>query len=231
MITEFGGAVAVPKAVRNSDSTTTMRVNDVIMIRIDGAIDNIVSSAINWIARSVTPPPPWPPRLMLMSCANAGSVSDPAVVIRAARKNTLRGNAAGLTKSSLDGRARTPFRLRDFQSRSSAVQLRGAGPRCALDAPRAAIRAPRAARRRRLRGGATRPPADAPSRRGFGRRSIAPEVPAAGAREAAAVPRRALPRAPAAASAVRPRAADASPARCVAFAAGSGRGAARAAAR
>src|SRR5215216_1119603 len=103
MITEFGGAVAVPNAVRSSDSTTTMRVNDVIMIRIDGAIDNIVSSAINWIARSVTPPPP---RLMLMSCANAGSVSDPAVVIRAARKNTLRGNAAGLTKSSLDGRAR-----------------------------------------------------------------------------------------------------------------------------
>ena len=32
MITEFGGAVAVPSAVRNSDSTTTMRVNDVIMV-------------------------------------------------------------------------------------------------------------------------------------------------------------------------------------------------------
>ena len=73
MITEFGGAVAVPSAVRSSDSTTTMRVNDVIMIRIDGAIDSTVSSAISWIARSVTPPLPWPPRLMLMSCANAGS--------------------------------------------------------------------------------------------------------------------------------------------------------------
>ena len=58
MITEFGGAVAVPIAVRSSDSTTTMRVNDVIMIRIDGAIDSTVSSAISWIARSVTPPPP-----------------------------------------------------------------------------------------------------------------------------------------------------------------------------
>src|SRR5260370_715202 len=38
MITEFGGAVAVPNAVRSSDSTTTIRVNDVIMIRIGGAI-------------------------------------------------------------------------------------------------------------------------------------------------------------------------------------------------
>ena len=77
MITEFGGAVAVPSAVRSSDSTTTIRVNDVIMIRIDGAIDSTVNSAISWIARSVTPPLPWP-RLMLMSCANAGSASDPA---------------------------------------------------------------------------------------------------------------------------------------------------------
>ncbi len=42
MMTEFGGAVAVPIAVRNSDSTTTMRVNDVIMTRIDGAIDSTV---------------------------------------------------------------------------------------------------------------------------------------------------------------------------------------------
>ena len=41
-MTEFGGAVAVPSAVRNSDSTTTIRVNDVIMIRIDGAIDSTV---------------------------------------------------------------------------------------------------------------------------------------------------------------------------------------------
>ena len=55
IITEFGGAVAVPSAVRSSESTTTMRVNDVIMTRIDGAIDSTVSSAISWIARSVTP--------------------------------------------------------------------------------------------------------------------------------------------------------------------------------
>src|SRR3979490_2049484 len=103
MITEFGGAVAVPRAVRSNDSTTTMRVNDVIITRIDGAIDSTVSSAISWIARSVTPPLPWP-RLMLMSCANAGSISDPAA-IRLIKNKTLRGNGDDLTKGSLDGPA------------------------------------------------------------------------------------------------------------------------------
>src|SRR6476660_8860299 len=34
-MTVFGGAVAVPSAVRRSDSTTTMRVNDVIMTRME----------------------------------------------------------------------------------------------------------------------------------------------------------------------------------------------------
>jgi len=55
----------VPSAVRSSDSTTTMRVNDVIMTRIDGASDSTVSSAIIWITRSVSPLP-WP-KLTLMS--------------------------------------------------------------------------------------------------------------------------------------------------------------------
>src|SRR5438270_4145441 len=116
MITEFGGAVAVPSAVRNKDSTTTIRVNDVIMIRIEGAIDSTVKSAINWIARSVTPPLPWP-RLMLMSCAKAPSASDPAA-IKVTRNKTLRGNLRDLTKMALAGRAGRPFHLRDFQNRS-----------------------------------------------------------------------------------------------------------------
>src|SRR5262245_57810570 len=103
MITEFGGAVAVPKAVRSSDSTTTMRVNEVIMTRIDGAIDSTVNSAISWIARSVTPPPPWPPRLMLMSCANAGTATEVAMIVRLAKKKTLRGKVAGLTKTGSSG--------------------------------------------------------------------------------------------------------------------------------
>src|SRR5580658_10703420 len=104
MITEFGGAVAVPSAVRSNDNTTTIRVNDVIMIRIDGATDSTVRSAISWIARSLTPPPgPWPPRLMLMSCANAGLASEPAAIRMAKNKTTLRGAVADLTKGSLDG--------------------------------------------------------------------------------------------------------------------------------
>ena len=69
-MTALGGAVAVPSAVRSSESTTTMRVNEVIITRIEGASDSTVSSAISWITRSVSPPP-WP-KLMLMSCAAAG---------------------------------------------------------------------------------------------------------------------------------------------------------------
>ena len=68
-ITAFGGAVPEPSAERSSDSTTTIRVNDVTMIRIDGASDRIESSAINWITRSVTPVPP--PKFSVMSCAAA----------------------------------------------------------------------------------------------------------------------------------------------------------------
>src|SRR5215475_9838740 len=178
MITEFGGAVAVPSAVRSSDSTTTMRVNDVIMIRIDGAIERIVNSAISWIARSVTPPPPWP-KLMLISCANAGSASDPAA-IRTERKKTLRGRAEILTKDSLAVPGGTPSRLRDSQSWSSAAQARA--PRCAA-AARAGLPAARAARhcRRRMGGGALLPAA-AP----FQPDSGPPRRPGVAAQEAAA---------------------------------------------
>ena len=52
-MTALGGAVAVPSAVRNSESTTTMRVNDVIITRIEGASDSTVNSATNCITRSV----------------------------------------------------------------------------------------------------------------------------------------------------------------------------------
>src|ERR1700752_3593229 len=110
MITEFGGAVAVPNAVRSSDSTTTMRVNDVIMIRIDGAIDSTVSSAISWIARSVTPPLP-APRLMLISCALAGSTKNPAAAMRLAKNKTLRGDFDDLTREASGGRVGWPSRL------------------------------------------------------------------------------------------------------------------------
>src|SRR5438105_2940046 len=177
MMTEFGGAVAVPMAVRSSDSTTTIRVNDVIMIRIDGAIESTVSSAINWIARSVTPPLPWP-RLMLMSCANAGTASDVAA-IRLAKNKTLRGSFGGLTKGSSDGPATMPSRLRDFQSQSSVDPDLQAASRCAARG-QAAARAPPAARPYRRPGGEVQLPAAAPSRRDWRRRWRA--------REAAVVP-------------------------------------------
>src|SRR4051794_7812814 len=206
MITEFGGAVAVPIAVRSSDSTTTMRVNDVIMIRIDGAIDSTVSSAISWIARSVTPPPPAPPRLMLMSCACAGIASD-AAPVRTERKKTLRGRACSLTKTALDGRATRPSRLRDFQSWSFPGPALREGlmvpaARCGLHAgerPGAPARPEGRASRRR--GGAAQLRAAAPSRRDSARRSMAPQErapaaeraePAAQAEEARRRARRAL---------------------------------------
>src|SRR3569833_2067906 len=193
MITEFGGAVAVPSAVRSNDSTTTIRVNDVIMIRMDGAIDNTVNSAISWIARSVTPPLPWP-RLILMSCANAGSARDPAA-ISVAKNKTLRGNGADLTKASLDGPARRPFRLRDFRIRSwtraepaerPVARYAGAPDLAAtLARPTAPRRAARSARRPVCE---VQPPGAAPSRRDSGLRTIS-RAPEAGARR---VPARAM---------------------------------------
>src|SRR4029453_4999728 len=97
------------------------------------------------------------------------------------RKKTLRGDVAGLTKtSSSDVPRGTPSRLRDFQSRSFAAQEGRAGPRCAADAPLAAVPARPAARHRRP-GGAALLPAVAPSRPDWRRRSIAAaEAPAAG---------------------------------------------------
>src|SRR6185295_16694824 len=80
MITALGGAVAVPSAVRSSESTTTMRVNDVTITRIEGASDRIVSSAISCSTRSVRPVP-WP-KLMEISCAAAGVASTAASASR-----------------------------------------------------------------------------------------------------------------------------------------------------
>ena len=47
MITAFGGAVCVPSAERSSDSTTTIRVNEVTITRIDGASDSTVMTAMS----------------------------------------------------------------------------------------------------------------------------------------------------------------------------------------
>src|ERR1700742_3238987 len=128
MITEFGGAVDVPIAVRSSDSTTTIRVNAVIMTRIEGAIESTVSSAMSWIARSVTPPLP-PPRLMLMSWANAAVASEVAAIRQNRNNKTLRGDFEGLTKTTTsDGRAGMPSRLPGSRNRSSAALRQQAAP-------------------------------------------------------------------------------------------------------
>src|SRR4051812_26960727 len=153
-----------------------MRVNDVIITRIDGAIDSTVSSAISWMARSVTPVP-WP-RLMLMSCAIAGPVKD-AAAIRLTTNKTLRGRFADLTKAISDGPAAMPFRPRDFRSRPWRAAVPPAAPRCGAgeQAVRAAPAAGRrAARLSRRTDAAARPPAAAPSRQGSDRPMTALEM-------------------------------------------------------
>ncbi len=98
------------------------------MIRIDGASDSTVISAISWIARSVTPPLPWPPRLMLMSCAARRPSQQRRLRSRSATKRTLRGNGAGLTKTTIStGQAGSPSRLPDCRMRCSAAAAGGGG--------------------------------------------------------------------------------------------------------
>ena len=82
--TVLGGEVAVPSAVRSSDRTTTIRVNDVTITRMEGASDRMVMRATSCRARSVIP---WPwPMLMPKSCAAAGPTKpdsqDPTISVR-----------------------------------------------------------------------------------------------------------------------------------------------------
>src|SRR5438552_575199 len=118
MMTELGGAVAVPSAVRNSDSTTTMRVNDVIITRIDGANDSTVSIAIIWITRSVRPA--FWPRSTLMLCAAAGEpdARRRPVTPTATDKSRTRRSERPLKFYPVDGRADWPSLLRDYRRRS-----------------------------------------------------------------------------------------------------------------
>ena len=124
------------------------------MIRIDGAIDSTVSSAISWIARSVTPPLPWP-RLMLMSCANAGTARDPAA-ISVARYRTLRGSdrrshEGVFGRPSNDAISSSRFSKPDFGA-GGAAGAAGSGAGCgsglAGSRGRPAARRPLAAGRR-----------------------------------------------------------------------------------
>ena len=132
--------IYVPNACGNDPTCASPHGPGTVTV-IDGATDSTVSSAIIWIARSVTPPLPWP-RLMLMSCASAGAASDPAA-ISVEKNRTLRGADADLTKGSLDGPAGMPSRLPDSQTRSSprAPQPAGrSGARCGRPRGQGAVR-------------------------------------------------------------------------------------------
>src|ERR1700692_216800 len=174
MTTELGGAVAVPSAVRNSDSTTTIRVNDVIITRIDGASDSTVNSAISWMMRSFRPPLPavWP-KLMLISCAASGvAVTISAATEAATVLNRTRRPHDASIRSWADGLTSLPSPVRGCRRAWSCpglAWLRGAlalalqpvqalaPPAAPADAPRQAIYA------MHFRGDAPCPP-------GFGRR-------------------------------------------------------------
>ncbi len=72
-ITMLGGVCWPPSAVRSSDSTTTMRVNEVTMMRMPGASDRTVSSAMICSRRPVLAPVAPSPRSMLTLCAEAAN--------------------------------------------------------------------------------------------------------------------------------------------------------------
>jgi hypothetical protein len=57
--------ILIDQVICSQQEITTMRVNDVIMTRMDGVSDRTVISAIIWITRSVSPLPC--PKLTLMS--------------------------------------------------------------------------------------------------------------------------------------------------------------------
>ena len=72
-ITVLGGVPWVPRAVLSKESTITMRTNDVIMTKIEGASVITVKSAISWTMRPVACPP-WP-KSNVTFCANVGSIT------------------------------------------------------------------------------------------------------------------------------------------------------------
>ena len=72
-ITMLGGAVVAPSAWRRKDSTTTMRVKEVTITRIAGAIDSTVIRTISCTMRLVVEPPS--PRSRVNCWAEAGRAS------------------------------------------------------------------------------------------------------------------------------------------------------------
>ena len=71
MSTLFGGTPWVPRALRSSDMTMTMRVNAVTITSRLGASDSTVMSAVSWTRRDVAPALPAAPMSMETDCASA----------------------------------------------------------------------------------------------------------------------------------------------------------------
>ncbi len=72
--TMFGGVELVAKALRVMDKTTTTRVKEVIIIKIEGATDSTVIIIITLKMRAVVEPVVGEsPTFKLMDCANAES--------------------------------------------------------------------------------------------------------------------------------------------------------------
>src|ERR1700761_2920320 len=70
--TWLGGVCCNPSALRRNDSTMMMRMNDVVMIRIDGASVITVISTTSWIRRAAEPLLALSPRSSDTDCAKAG---------------------------------------------------------------------------------------------------------------------------------------------------------------
>lgn len=67
--TMFGGVELVDRALRVMENTTTIRVNEVIMTKIDGAIESTVISIMILKMRAVADPVGWSATSMLRVCA------------------------------------------------------------------------------------------------------------------------------------------------------------------
>lgn len=68
MSTELGGVCCRPNALLRKDSTTIIRVNDVTIIRMEGARLKTVSRAISWMILLLVEPLPSSPKSIESCC-------------------------------------------------------------------------------------------------------------------------------------------------------------------
>src|SRR4051812_15464128 len=112
IITPFEGAVLVPIAVLRGESTTAVRVKDVTITRIDGAMDRMVMRATSCRARSVTPVPSG--SVSVTDCADADDDSKPNPTAATRRAADLQEVTAWRSRGC--ARAGSPSPPRDWQT-------------------------------------------------------------------------------------------------------------------